>query len=410
MKSTPRFPAQSIMFRERKSPLRQTRALNSLSIDTIEALKLLTIDPKYPPTIVGSFKYIVHEYPADIDLFEYYKADATTLDEAAKEIAAKIQDMAKRLSASKNVYLGDFKAGYDDRFLIDIGKMSGAYKLSGYKPFLIRERIIELGHQGLLEPREVDMWLLKVIDGPSLVEWMDLDELIRSKYILRWSLSELIAGHKKLLKGRDITLAETLTQNSIVKIDIWVYLGRYVEMTNFYKLCYVNDKGKEIDITASQGVYETSLIKDLKYYNNPSVNKYMKLAKRIWLYAVLKKNSDLMARIYPLFGSGAAKMYQIIGEIETILNILKKVSKPNMKMIKDNIEDWKTRLGTVMSDILPIDIAHKIYDRIDQVYYERNKELISMGLGEVHDKLNFHINRYVKLYFKKNAINVEEIM
>ena len=53
---TLKFPVKTITFRRKKFSLLQTRAMNSLSMDTINAIKLLTLDPRYPPKIVGSFK------------------------------------------------------------------------------------------------------------------------------------------------------------------------------------------------------------------------------------------------------------------------------------------------------------------------------------------------------------------
>jgi hypothetical protein len=137
----------------------------------------------------------------------------------------------------------------------------------------------------------------------------------------------------------------------------------------------------------------------------------MKLAKRLWLYAVLKKDKKLMTSLYPLFGSGAAKMYQIMGEIETIQKVLNKVEKPFMDSIISNIEDWKTRIGTIMSDILPIQVAHTIFSKINEILANHHKiDLILYNLEDIADKLNQFVNRYVKLYFKRNRINVYSIM
>ena len=62
-------PKRSITFRNKVFKLLQTRPQKSLSLDTIEAIDIITLDKAYPPNIVVSFKYIVHEYPADIDMF-----------------------------------------------------------------------------------------------------------------------------------------------------------------------------------------------------------------------------------------------------------------------------------------------------------------------------------------------------
>lgn len=401
---------KSKKFRDNTFKLLQTRPQNSLSLDTLEAIDLITLDKAYPPNIVGSFKYIVHEYPADIDMFEFYKG-CCTLKKASEEIADKFKTMAKNIKAKSNIYLGDFKAGIDHRYYVNVGKQNNK-ELFYYKPEAIRKRIIELRENKLYSETEANELLSKVIENPTIQEYSDLESALQKRYIVRWSLDEMIKGMKELPLKLDLTLAEAITQHGVVKIDIWVYLNkRYIEMTNWFMLTYKDASGKEENLSVKPEKYESSIKKDLKHYNDPAVNKYMKLSKRLWLYAVLKNDKKLMFTLYPLFSSGAAKMYQILGEIETISNILEKVPKPAMPTILENIEDWKTRLGTVLSDVLPIAMNHTIDKKIDAILSNKEKkEVILVYLNEIEDKLNEYVNRYVKKYFIKKNINVNRYM
>jgi hypothetical protein len=382
--------------------------MSSLSLDTLDAIKLVTIDPTYPPSIVGSFKYIVHEYPADIDLFEKYVSccDRST---ASRDVAKKIQKMIRAISKRHDIYLGDFKAGYDHRYKINIGNIR-KNKLVNYDAFRIRTSIIELNKQGLLTSDEMDLWLSKVIDQPTMYEYMDLEKTLRSKYIIRWKQYELIRGEKILPLWKRLTLKEALSHKSVVKVDLWVKLNnRYVEMTNWYMLTYKDDHGKLHNLSVKPEKYEQSLMHDIQHFIDPTVNKYMKLAKRLWLYAVLKKDKRLMVKLYPLFSSGAAKMYQIMGEIETIEKILQNVKSPYIDSIVTNMEDWKTRLGTIMSDVLPIPVAHVIYSKINSMIDKKhNVENMIHELADVNDKLTFFVNRYVKFFFKRNNLHPEK--
>lgn len=408
--SIPRFPAKSITFRDKSFPLLQTRPFSSLSIDTVNAINMVTIDSRFPPNIVGSFKYVVHEYPADIDMFETYES-CCSFNEAVKDIASKFQDIALRLKDAKDVYLGDFKAGYDIRYKINIGYIRG-FKLVNYVPFNIRSAIVKLNDEKLYTDEEASNLLSKVIEQPTLQEYSDLESAIKKKYIVRWTLEELVKGGKILPLGKKLGLDEAIGHKSIIKIDVWLCLNqRYVEMTNWYMLTFKDKQGIIKHLSVKPEKYESSLMKDLYHYNNPAVNRYMKLAKRLWLYAVLKKNKELMVSLYPLFGSGASKMYQIVGEIETIQKILEKVKSPSLDSIITNIEDWKTRLGTVMSDILPIPVAHVIYEKINSIIKNKTKkDFILVTLDEISDKLTQNINRYVKLYFHRNKITVEKYL
>ena len=408
--TVPKFPARSMTFREKNFPLLQTRAFSSLSFDTINIINMITLDKRYPPKIVGSFKYIVHEYPADIDLYENYHS-CCNLEEACNDIVEKFKIIAKQIRMNKDIYLGDFKAGYDKRFEIDIGTIVNS-RLKGYNPYNIRNAILYLFEKRLITKEERDEWLIKVIDTPSIKEYIDLEDIIKSKYIIRWTLQDIINGVKELPAKIQISLKDAISQNSVVKIDLWVRLNqRYVEITNWYMLTFKDADGTTVNLSVKPETYKSSLMSDIYYYNNNSLNKAMKLAKRIWLYAVLKNNKELMTALYPLFGSGASKMYQIVGEIDTIKSILKKIKTPNKEYIIQNMEDWKTRLGTVMSDILPIPMAHEIYVKInDMIDSMIDKKITIVVLDDIADKLNFYINKYVKLYFKENSINIDKII
>jgi hypothetical protein len=388
----------------------ETRPYNSLSLDTINAINLIKLDKETPPNIVGSFKYIVHEYPADIDMFESYKS-CCTLKAATKDIVSKFKVIAKNIKESKHIYLGDFKAGYDDRYYIDIGSTEGS-KIINYDAERIKKDILKLKKNNLLSLEEFNELMEKVVDNPKLQQYYDLESQIKKKYVIRWKLNEMINGTKTLPLGLDIKLEDALTHKSIVKIDIWIYLNkRFIEMTNMYMLTYDDENGKTHHLSIKPEKYETSLIEDLQKYSNRSVNKYMKLAKRLWVYAVLKDNKKIMLHLYPLFSSGASKMYQIAGEIETIENILKNIKKPLLSSIKSNIEDWKTRLGTVMSDTLPIPVANDIYKKIDNVIKNiHNKEYVISTLEEISDTLIIYINKYVKRYLRKKNIMVDNVL
>jgi hypothetical protein len=104
-------------------------------------------------------------------------------------------------------------------------------------------------------------------------------------------------------------------------------------------------------------------------------------------------------------------MYQILGEIETIHNILEKIKNPSMSTIIANIEDWKTRLGTIMTDTLQITVAYNINKKIDSIIENKNKKnikVILVYLDDISEKLNDYVNRYVKKYFLRKKINVNK--
>ena len=80
-----------------------------------------------------------------------------------------------------------------------------------------------------------------------------------------------------------------------------------------------------------------------------------------------------------------------------------------MPTIIANIEDWKTRLGNIMTDTLPMSIAYNINKKIDYIIeHKTKKEVILVYLDDISEKLNEYVNVYVKRYFNRKKINVDK--
>lgn len=411
--------------------LLQTRSLDSLTVATTEAIRLLTLDPVSPPSIVGSFKFVVHEYPADIDLFSaVHLACCTNPEDAAEHAAELFRTMFRGIEhAEGRVFLGDFKAGLDERYRIDLGRVVGVgakAHLVGYDAPRIRRDVLDLNARGALTSSELEEWLALVLDAPSGWEHERLSETVRSKLVARWKVSEVLAGVKTLPGGVRLSLQDALRQKTIVKADVWTFMnGRWVEMSNWYMLTYADANGRKRHLSLKPDPYENSLRRDLEHYASPDVGRRMKLAKRLWLFAILKKDRKLMTKLYPLFSSSAAKMYQIVGEAETIQKL---IAHPDAggdrwvrQSVRQNVEDWKTRLGTVTNDVLPPDVARTVFDRIDRAlesFEVRRRrfaganadQVFEVLLQDVVDRLQYRINAYVDDHMRRKHIAVSAIL
>jgi hypothetical protein len=372
-------------------------------------INILTLDPKYPAKIVGSYKYIVHEYPNDVDLFEEYEGCCNRQD-VVRKLKKRFQSMIRDILHQPNTYLGDFKCGIDDRYDIDIGYWKGK-KIYDYNPEKIKSKIREIYDEGLLTDDEVQDFLAHVMDEPTFKQYEALFEMIKNKRTVRWEAKHILNGYKKLPKNKVLKLKEALTHKSVTKIDIWTNIsGRYIEVTNWYSITYMDEQLKSIQyLSEPMKDYKQSLLSDLSYYGNPEVGKQMKYAKRLWNYYAMHNKYDDMIKLYPLFNSPAAKMHQINGEVETIINIMTKVSSPDMTSIKRNIEDWKIRLGTVLEDTLPYSVSSKCFEKMNLILStplsasSKKTHTIEL-LHDISELLSEAINKSVKKYFITNDI------
>jgi len=397
---------------EKRSPI-------SLLPSVRKAIDLITLDPEHPAEIVGSYKYIIHENPVDIDLFENCSYEAASLVPILKHIVELFKDMASRLMVAKDTYLADFKAGEDSRFFCPY---MGTYEiLKGYKdydPERVREWIDALG--SLLSVEEKKEMLEAVEDHPTYFQYIRLEDLIRSKRVVRWTLRELFKGQKKLAGNLIYTLEEAIQSHTVMKIDIWTWIKNgYVEVTNWFRLRF-RQKGtkKWDDLTQPLPLYEESIRKGVRDYFDPRLEKNMKMAKRIWLYAVYKNDYQLMKLLYPLFRSDASRLGQLRGEIEVLHSMLESIEKnPPIRFMIEQMIHFNDVVSTITQDVLPIEEKNRIFRRIEHFYdYEEkektlNKEEKQQYLDDfkatlefIDSKISMYIQRYVYAFLKKKSL------
>ena len=389
--------------------LLEKRAEKSMPPSVIAAMKMITLDPEQPPAVVGSYKYIIHEYPVDIDLFENCEYVGASPVPIMNRMVSSFGEMARRISKAKLTYLSDFKAGEDLRFICPF---LGSYdvlkkKTHGYDARGIRAWIHDVS--GLITPEEKKTMLDTVKERPTYFQYARLAELIKHKRTIRWTLAEMKKGWKKLVGGVRYTLAEGIRSQSVVKIDIITQIDqRFIEMTNWFRIRYRETNRKRwVDWTQPLPIYEESIRQGVRDFFDPSLEKNIKMAKRIWLYAVYKNDIKMMKDLYPLFHSQASKLGQIRGEIEVLLHMLETQKKPPLKHILTQIVQFNETIAIITQNIIPVQEKKAIFHRIHHFYDTKKTypiEEITSTLRFLDKKLNRYIQRYVYAFLKKKHI------
>lgn len=279
------------------------RTMEGFSRDTKDAIQLATFSDSTLP--VGSFKYKVHRYPGDVDIFEPVKL-CCTKESAINSIVGQLKHIAQSVINSRTIFWGDFKAGLDMEY----------------------------------EP-----------DHPN--------------YIVRWTAEEISAGSKRLMSGNTLTLAEAIVHKTIIKLDLWAPVnGNYTEVTNFFLFVWTDGKGNDEVLNAPLGDRLESLDNDIRKYSSPAHWKPLKLSKRLWNKALLLRDENMTRSLYPLFSSGAAIANQVTGECETLAMMFRKINPEKLPLSKINtqIDLFKKRLD----DIVEFEIDKSVYALIDR--------------------------------------------
>jgi hypothetical protein len=374
---------------------------------TQELIDLVTIDKSVNP--VGSQKYKVHRYPGDIDIFEQVKV-CCSLEEAQNKIVQHFQDLARNIYYTPNVYFGDFKAGLDHRYDINIGELDIEGKPINYNPRMIRLQVENLYEDSLITKKELEEFNEAIKPKPNREQWEELNDLKRRYYIVRWNLDEILRGYKLIgppSELEELTLAEAITHKTICKIDIWApVMGNFMEITNFFLLVLQQPlsggKYKDIPINIELGNIYSSLISDIKHYGSKAHRNSLKFAKRIWTLCSYINETETMRKLYPLFVSGAGILNQINSEIEVLVNLLEKIPRPPIDLIKEQVDRFKFRI----SQVYEFDLNEKVVNRlIDEILLTDNKSKMIENLEKIVKHLKKYIESYSNFYLNRIGIN-----
>lgn len=368
--------------KNQKLDIFRKRSFEGLNQDTQDVVELITFDDKTRP--VGSFKYKVHKYPGDIDIFEPVKIccdKKTALDSIVREL----KSIAKRVRDSKKIFWGDFKAGLDLRFFVEEKDLQSKKDRDDYL-----NRV-----SSLLTASE----LKKLESAPDADHFY---ELVRKLFVVRWTDNDIINGSVTLRKNYKLGLEDALAQDTIVKLDLWapIFGGNYNEVTNFFLFVWVDKDGKEHVINSELGDRLASLDRDIKKYSSKAHWKPLKLAKRLWNKAIYTHDTYTAKKLYPLFASGASALNQVVGESEVIRAMLEKLPNPPMDKLKRQIIGFKRRINDV-SDISFND--KELYRLIDKTDFS-NKQNIIATLEQLENKLEPIINHYAENYLQQHAV------
>jgi hypothetical protein len=319
----------------------QKKLLSSYSIPIAKTISLITFADDAEP--VGSFAYKIL-FPGDIDIREQI-TECCNLAHAVHKIANDIRNLVKNLISQPGYYLADFKAGINKEFdPLDYG------------------------------------------------------------YILRWNENEILRGYKILPNGIRYTLEEALTDPTIVKLDIWAPVdGRYVEASNFMILVLQHEDGSKELINGPQPDYIESIKADVTHYFSKQYLNAFKATKRMFLLAKAYNDTVMLSRIIPLINSGAGAMYQIVSDMNTLVEMIGNLeNRTPYDYLYKEIDNFRTRLSYI----------HEFQFNegdVDAVIQQINNTRpigpqLMMNIEHMHQHLLEALNDYVIQYDLANKI------
>ena len=379
----------------------------SYSKHTKNIINLITTEKNgFPDTIVGSGKYRIQSYPGDVDLMETIEM-CCSKDDIARYVTEQLQDIAKRMKGSKNVYLGDFKAGLDHRYKLNYGFINIKNKLVGYNRRKVIDELNRLHSEKLLTKKDLER--LKGLLPPNsrdrhIHQWDEFRDAYRKFYVVRWSIDAVIRGYKNIGPVNNkvkLLLRDAVKHRTVVKLDAWAEVDEnfFTEVTNVLLLLWNERKrGKRIYLNLPLGDYPHKILYEIKHYGKGPNPNYMKTLKRMWTLAnhmnTVKPKSEnkLISKLRKLFSNDLSILYQLYSETEVIMDMVNKLRNPPYKKLIAQLNRFKSRFNVVW-DGLPqpeyINIEVESYKRIDKVAAEMKKPMNKINRRFITKHLKF---------------------
>ena len=290
--------------------------------DAVSILKAMSFTNGRAVNVVGSMSLRSQQYAGDYDANEEVHGTLPRL-------ARRFQTIIKRL-LKKPLYIGDCKSGSVEEWRV-IPKDE-----KDYSPKKSKEHLQDLERDGIISAGEYKS-SVKLLSN-YLVAKQEI-----KFHIIRWSVPEILQGHKTLRDGRRFTLEEAFSSPSITKLDVigFVQNNRYTD----FSMIYTFYNGKKI-LNPDFIDVRKSLQEAIKYYTQ--TGNVFKALKRKFSLARLDNDKKTVDELTALFNSDLGRLYALSSDIGTLLSLL---DKPHLDLQKIHFEldQFKGRMANIYS-------------------------------------------------------------
>ena len=241
----------------------------------------------------------------------------------------------------------------------------------------------------------------RIKKNPTDLELLLLEQDFRPN-IIRWSVSEVMIGYKKLVDGRRFTLEDAFTTPTITKLDVvsWVQNNRFTDFSMIYE--FVNNG---VVLNPSLRDFEDSVLENI--YVLHSQKQYYKMAKRIFALAKFNRNTEALKILSPLFNGDLGRLYIVYGDIGTIESMFETEKYLPYSKMEFEFDQFKGRLSNISLKKY-IDQEDNIFNDIDELVkinkVSSNKQKILSILGSIKKRLLDLLSHYSKEYLLRHKL------
>lgn len=307
--------------------------------DAVQILDAMSLDNSL--TLVGSMSLRSQQYSGDYDGYEVVNSKGET-QECLRKFRSAFQNAIKKLRGMPNIFIGDIKGGVvSDWRIINSSSYINEDKLYNYNAVECRKKIDELLASKVLTNLEAKEAHSLIKDKPTIPEFLLAKEKLKY-HIIRWSVPEVLANYKKLRDGRIFTLEEAFHTDGITKLDV-IGLVANSRFTDFSVIYQFRCNGRILNPEPLN--IRRSLEESILAYKQEG--NYFKVLKRCFALAKLLKDDKLIVELNPILNSDLGRLYHIVSDIGTLINLLDEHNKVPLNIIRFEIDQFISRLSNI---------------------------------------------------------------
>ena len=309
--------------------------------DVLDIISKISFSKGRNVDIIGSQSLKSQQYAGDFDLDEVVKVNKPR-QSALKELVERFQDIIRGLLNTKDLYIGDIKAGEipEWRIIPDTAFVKDD-KVIGYSAANSRRKLADI--KSLLSDEEYREASSLIKQSPTVKQFFKAVDNLKF-HTVRWKPSDCLRGYIVLRDGRHYTLEQAFSTAAIVKLDVIAYIqrNRFADFSIIYT--FEDEKG-EINRTTVDFKKELNQ----SFLSYIADDDYFKASKRLFSIARQTNDKKKIEAYNKMFNSDLGRLYSIISDAKTILYLLENESNIPLEKIKYEIDQFRGRLGNIYS-------------------------------------------------------------
>ncbi len=344
--------------------------------------------------VLGSMAIKSQQYASDYDCYDTVKVNARTKDDASIMIVKEFQEIVKNLLESRDLYIGDIKAGVKLEWQV-IPKSSKIEegKVIGFNALKSKKILDSLYKKHIITEDEYLESDKLLIANPTPAQYIEMKNKIRFE-VVRWKPYNILNGYIILRDKKKYYLKNAIQDPAICKLDIVAFQNnKFTDFSIIYDFRLKNKPLNKFSVLVNE-----SLKYDILDFHIEE--RYFKMLKRMFSLAKNRNDIKRINVMNPILNGDLGRLYSVVGDIGTLLFILENEKHIPLHKIEYEIDQFKSRFANIysLSDLLSQEpeINNKLNYLSKLPKNEHTTEILTMELTELETNLNKLLSRNTK--------------